>query len=75
MGACWSSAQYFTESLFDQSAWKNWNNHAARKYYEIGHLLGKGAFSEVRSTWLYCHEARENDCCCEWKTRDIARFL
>ena len=49
MGQCFSQARWYGERLLNEDAWANWERHSARRYYKIGHMLGKGAFSEVRA--------------------------
>jgi hypothetical protein len=52
MGPCCSRARYLGESIVAEDAWSNWEHHRARKYYKIGRMLGKGAFSEVCIAWV-----------------------
>jgi hypothetical protein len=57
MGQCFSRARYECERFFDEDAWANWAHHSVRRYYKIGHMLGKGAFSQVRGVASTQHSA------------------
>ena len=49
MGQCLSQVRYSCELLVDEEAWSKWGRHRVHRFYKVGPLLGKGAFSQART--------------------------
>jgi hypothetical protein len=66
MGVCCTKAAQFAylyEKYVNEDAWLCWDKHEARKYYRIGRVLGRGAFSEVCSWTQFLDILMEQSTC------------